>query len=143
MNTNDEKTIELKRVIMVKAIVTPDFKFNLVKELEKSVNNLNLQIETIDKQSESYIKMLSDSGRIDEISVLKHKLAEEKSRIMISKNELHDKINEAKNLQLGTEFIQGPLEGPVNVKVGDNLYAKVGAAEIIVKDGIIIDIKEL
>ena len=51
------------------------------------------------------------------------------------------KIEEAKKLQLGTEFVQGPLEGPVNLHVGDNLYKKVGGAEIIVKDGIIQEIR--
>ena len=51
------------------------------------------------------------------------------------------KIEEAKKLIIGSEFVQGPLEGPVTVAIGDNLYKKVGGAEIIVKDGIIQEIR--
>ena len=54
---------------------------------------------------------------------------------------IRDRIDEAKKLVLNTEFIQGPLEGPVTVKSGDNLYKKIGAAEILVKDGVVQEIR--
>ena len=68
-------------------------------------------------------------------------LDEEKGRMAAAKADLNNKIEEAKKLKIGSEFVQGPLEGPVNVKVGDNLYKKIGAVEIIVKDGVIKDIR--
>ena len=64
-----------------------------------------------------------------------------KRRQTAAKSDLMMKIEEAKRLQIGTEFVQGPLEGPVHVSIGDNLYKKVGGAEIIVKDGIIQEIR--
>jgi hypothetical protein len=75
------------------------------------------------------------------MTAFKHQLDEEKGRQTAAKADLNAKIEEAKKLVLNTEFVQGPLEGPIKVKVGDNLYKKIGAAEIIVKDGVIQDIR--
>ncbi|MEK7299053.1 MAG: YlqD family protein, partial [Candidatus Margulisiibacteriota bacterium] len=47
------------------------------------------------------------------------------------------KIQEAKALQVGTQYVQGAVEGFVSVKEGDNLYQKLGGVELIVKDGIV------
>ena len=40
-------------------------------------------------------------------------------------------------LELGTLYSQGPVEGFVNVAVGDNLYEKLGAVELVVEDGVV------
>jgi hypothetical protein len=74
-------------------------------------------------------------------AAFKHQVDEEKSRQAAAKADLLMKIEEAKKLQIGSEFVQGPLEGPVVVSIGDNLYKKVGGAEIVVKDGVIQEIR--
>ena len=71
----------------------------------------------------------------------KKQYQDEQNRMGASKADLQRKIQEARNLVVGTEFVQGPLEGPVTVTIGDNLYKKVGGAEIIVKDGVIQEIR--
>jgi esterase/lipase len=119
-----EKSIELKRVVMVKAVVTQAFKDNLIKELERAVKNLDTQSQQMDFQAKTYMEDLKKKGRL-----------------AAAKADLMTKIEEAKKLVLNTEFIQGPLEGPVTVKTGDNLYKKIGAAEILVKDGMIQEIR--
>jgi hypothetical protein len=136
-----EKLIELKRVVMVKAIVTETFKDNLIKELERAIKNLDTQAQQMDFQAKTYMEDLKKKGMISQMTAFKHQLDEEKGRQTAAKADLQMKIEEAKKLVLNTEFIQGPLEGPVNVKIGDNLYKKIGAAEILVKDGVIQEIR--
>ena len=136
-----EKLIELKRVVMVKAIVTETFKDNLIKELERAIKNLDTQAQQMDFQAKTYMEDLKKKGMISQMTAFKHQLDEEKGRQTAAKADLQMKIEEAKKLVLNTEFIQGPLEGPVNVKLGDNLYKKIGAAEILVKDGVIQEIR--
>jgi hypothetical protein len=142
MNMAD-KTLELKRVVMVKAIVTEAFKDNLTKELERAIKNLDGQASQMDFQAKSYMEDLKKKGMLSQMSAFKHQLDEEKGRQAAARSDLQLKIEEAKKLVLNTEFIQGPLEGPVNVKVGDNLYKKIGAAEIVVKDGVIQEIRNI
>ena len=138
-----EKSIELKRVVMVKAIVTEPFKQNLIKELERAVANLDAQLNQMEIQGKTYLDDLKKKGLMQKAAAFKHQLDEERARQAASKSDLLMKIEEAKRLQLNSEFVQGPLEGPVQVALGDNLYKKVGGAEIIVKDGVIQEIRGL
>ncbi|OGB88011.1 hypothetical protein A3H38_05950 [candidate division WOR-1 bacterium RIFCSPLOWO2_02_FULL_46_20] len=136
-------SVELKRVVMVKAIVTEAFRQNLVKELERAVGNLENQASQMVERGKTQLENLKQKGLNQKAVAFKHQIEDERNRQSAAKVDLMLKIEEAKKLQLGTEFVQGPLEGPVNVEVGDNLYKKVGGAEIIVKDGIVQDIRQL
>jgi capsule polysaccharide export protein KpsE/RkpR len=138
-----EKSVELKRVVMVKAIVTEPFKQNLIKELERAVANLDAQLNQMEIQGKNYLEDLKKKGLMQKAAAFKHQMDEERARQAASKSDLLMKIEEAKRLQLNSEFVQGPLEGPVQVALGDNLYKKVGGAEIIVKDGVIQEIRGL
>ena len=133
--------MELKRVVMVKAIVTEAFKANLVKELERAVGNIDAQSSQMENQSKAYLEDLKKKGLMQKAAAFKHQFDEERNRQSAAKADLLMKIEEAKRLQVGSEFVQGPLEGPVHVAIGDNLYKKVGGAEIIVKDGVIQEIR--
>ncbi|MBI5701543.1 YlqD family protein [Candidatus Saganbacteria bacterium] len=137
----DKNSVELKRVVMVKAIVTEAFKDNLIKELDRAVKNLEAQESQMNNQSKNYLEDLKKKGLMQKAVAFKNQLEEEKTRQAAAKSDLLMKIEEAKRLTVGSEFVQGPLEGPVNVSVGDNLYKKVGGAEILVKDGIIQEIR--
>ena len=138
-----EQKIELKRVVMVKAIVTESFRDNLVKELERAVSNIESQAGQMDERSKAYMETLKQKGLMQKAAAFKHQMEEERAKQSAAKADLTMKIEEAKKLQVGSEFVQGPLEGPVTVHLGDNLYKKVGGAEILVKDGIIQEIREL
>jgi hypothetical protein len=137
----DDQSLELKRIVMVKAIVTEAFKDNLVKELERAINNLESQAAKIEDQSKTYFENLKKKGMMQRANTFKQQLEDERARQVAAKSDLLMKIEDAKALQIGTEFVQGPLEGPVTVAVGDNLYKKIGGAEIIVKDGVIQEIR--
>lgn len=137
------KSLELKRIVMVKAIVTEAFKENLIREMERTIRNTDMQLQQMDLQSKTYMEDLKKKGQMQQLTAFRGQLTQEKARLNATKTDLLAKIEEAKKLVLGSEFVQGPLEGPVKVEVGDNLYKKVGAAEILVKDGIIIEIRNI
>ena len=137
----EDKKIELKRVVMVKAIVTEAFKENLIKELDRAIKNLENQESVMTEQSQAHMKSLKEKGATQQAVAFKNQFQNEKARLSAAKSDLLLKIEEAKKLVINSEFIQGPLEGPVHVGIGDNLYKKVGGAEIIVKDGIIQEVR--
>lgn len=136
-----KRSVELKRVVMVKAIVTQAFKDNLVRELERAVKNMEDQLARMETQSRAYMEDLKQKGLMQKVAAIRNQVEDERARQAQAKADLQMKIQEAQNLVIGSEFVQGPLEGPVDVAIGDNLYKKVGGAEIIVKDGIIQDIR--
>jgi chaperonin cofactor prefoldin len=77
---------------------------------------------------------------VQQVSTFKQQLAAEKQRQELSIQELQKRIEEAKKLPLDSEFIQGTVDGFVQVKKGDNLYEKLGAMEITIKDGVVQNI---
>lgn len=135
-------SIELKRVVMIKAIVTEAFKENLVKELQRAKGNLEREFEQVGMRFQHMIEAhRARSPEPQAIEGLRTKMDEEMSSRHAAIADLEKKMAEARSLHLGSEFVQGPLEGPVTVGVGDNLYKKVGGAEIILQDGIIVEIR--
>jgi hypothetical protein len=138
---DSSKSIELKRVVMVKAIVTDAFKGNLITELERAINNMDAEAQQMEVQSKRYMETLKQKNLTSQLAAFKHQLEDERAKRAAAKTDLLTKIEQAKNLVVGSEFIQGPIEGPVNVALGDNLYKKIGGAEIIVKDGVIQEIR--
>jgi hypothetical protein len=65
----------------------------------------------------------------------------DRSQYVQTRAELEKKIKDASLLPLNSEFTQGTLDGNVEVSVGDNLYEKLGGLEVIVKDGVILELR--
>ena len=135
------KTVTLKRTVTIKAIVTEDFKNYLSYELDTAIKDLQNKIAEVEKQGAMLIESFKKEGSTDQVKSVEQQLQLEKQQQLSVINDLKNRISEAKNLQLDTEFVQGTIDGFVAVKPGDNLYQKLGALEIIVKDGVVQDIK--
>ena len=60
--TEKKQGLELKRVVMVKAIVTEAFKQNLTRELDRAITNLESQATKIENQSKTYFDNLKEKG---------------------------------------------------------------------------------
>ena len=132
--------LTLKRNIAIKSIVTEDFKKYLVYELQEQIKMLSNQVDDIDKAIQNYLK--DNASRPTEmLEQAKEDANQEKYKRIQDIRILEKRIDEAKNLSLNTLFQQGMLEGLTTIKEGDNLYNKLGQAEIILKDGIVQEIK--
>lgn len=53
-----------------------------------------------------------------------------------------DRKTEIEKLTIGSEYPRGTIEGQVEVKVGDNLFEKLAGILLIVKDGIVVEIRQ-
>jgi putative N-acetylmannosamine-6-phosphate epimerase len=135
--------IQLQRTVTIKVIVTEEFKNYLVAELERTIKNLDLQVQRMEEQGKMLIENLKKQGEKtkQQISTIVQQINLDKQQQSIAKADLLKKSEEAKGLKLGAEFVQGTVNGWVTVEKGDNLYKKIGALELIVKDGVIQEIK--
>jgi hypothetical protein len=135
------KNVTLKRTVTIKAIVTDDFKSYLTYELETAIKDLQTKIADIEKQGQLLIDTLKQDNASEQIASVEQQLKLERHQQLGVIGDLQTRIKEAKMLALNSEFVQGTIDGFVTVKPGDNLYQKLGGLEIIVKDGIVQDIK--
>ena len=122
--------VNLKRQVMVKAVVTEKFKEYLNFELTETVAMYSKQIEQIDRQLAS---MSGDTPMFIQLT------AEKEQYQAYIANEGNQR-NFVAGLEMGSYYSQGPVEGFVPVTVGDNLYEKIGGVEISVEDGVVKNI---
>ena len=134
--------LHLKQNVTVKVIVTEQFRKDYRTELEKQLSVAEgkakelksslakLVIESTGMKDAAYVESLK--ARIEEERLLQDAMAQE----------IKSRISEIAKLKDGDVYPYTVLEGFVDVKEGDNLFKKTTAAEIIIKDGIVVSIKE-
>lgn len=131
--------ITVVRPVVVKAIVTETFKKQYLSELEDTVRRLDAMVTQIDTQirRSELERQVSPQSR-----AIRQQLEVERSRQEAARMELAARIKEAEALELQSEFSQGTLESMVELNVGDNFFIRLARAEVIIKDGIVIEIRE-
>jgi hypothetical protein len=131
--------LTISRPVVIKTIVTEAFKRLYTQELEEAIK----RVEAVDQQLETQIRRSELERQLSpQTRVIRQQLEYERARQDATRAELGMRLREAQQLELNSEFSQGTLEGLVEVNVGDNLFNKIGHTEIVVKDGIILEIRE-
>jgi polyhydroxyalkanoate synthesis regulator phasin len=135
--------ISLKRTVTVKVIVTEEFKKYLAEELKMALANLDNQIKQVEDQGKKLVASLKDQGDSGkkQAQAIVAQMQTDRSQYVQTRAELEKKTKDASLLPLNSEFTQGTLDGTVEVNVGDNLYEKLGGLEIIIKDGVILELR--
>src|SRR5207245_10565310 len=129
----------VRRPLVMKAIVTKGFKRLYIQDLEEAIRRGN----AIEVQPDSQTRRAELERTVTpQARAIRQQLELERARQEATRAELEMRLREAQQLELNSEFAQGTVESLVEVKVGDNLFTKLSRAEIIVKDGIIMEIRE-
>ncbi len=130
--------ITLIRPVVVKAIVTETFKENYKRDLQEALRG----VEDLLARIESQIRRLELERQITpQNRLVRQQLELERSRQEALRAELLERLREAERLELNTEFPQTTVDAQVEVRVGDNLFSKLSRVEIVVKDGIVMEIR--
>jgi F0F1-type ATP synthase membrane subunit b/b' len=121
--------------------VTEDFKKELRQELQEAADATQRRIEQMDVQSRRF---LADLQRTDltQAMAARRQIEAERRRHEALKQDILRQIEETDKLDLGSEYPRGTLEGFVEVTVGDDLIKKISGSEIVIKDGVIVEIRE-
>lgn len=131
----------VKRPVVLKNIVTPAFKEQLTKELENAIRQLEIWLEQEEFQSR---RLIVEAQKRDSRSVnqFREKIKQERGKQEQIKSELEQKLAQVNQLETNSVFVSGTYDAPVKIEVGDDIRAKLAQAEIIVKDGIVVQIIE-
>lgn len=127
--TKEQIQVSLKRNVILNVEITESFKNNLIKELDDNSALAKSKLKELDQQLK-LVNLNDQSGiktELDKLAQLLNQVPQQKESIQ--------------KMAVGAVFQQGVIEGTVTVKIGDNLYEKLNNLEILIKDGVIIDIK--
>ncbi|HLW46214.1 MAG TPA: YlqD family protein [bacterium] len=132
-------SITVQRPIVIKTIVTEGFKRLYVADLEDAIKRVEAVVQQIDVQARRFDleRQVSPQSRM-----VRQQLEIERARQDAARAELTARLHEAQDLKINDEFTQGTIDGVTELSVGDNLFDKISRAEIVVKDGIVMEIRE-
>lgn len=144
----DNKTIKVKRPVKIKTIVTDKFKQQAQEELAKEIHLLDSQIMQLELQSRQIQEQASEytglygEKSFDQIQQALNDITTRLQQMGELKNELISQKESISHISLNNIIVTGSLENYVELKTGENIYEKFREAEILVKDGIIQEIRE-
>jgi len=142
------KTIRVKRPIKIKTVVTDGFKQQVQEELTKEIHLLDSQIMQLEMQSKqihdqaSEFSNLYGEHNVEQIQQALNEISQRLQQISELKNEMVSQKESISHLAINNVIITGSLENYVELSTGENIYEKFREAEILVKDGIIQEIKD-
>lgn len=136
------QSISLRRQVTIVAIVTEQFRQQATAELQAGLQQMDMEAQQLEFQGKRALTDFEKRGAsAPELENIKEQIEEQRQRIKSQKAELLAKLDMIGKLDIGSEFIQGTVDNFVDVKVGDHIYAKLANPQVIVKDGIVQEIR--
>jgi beta-galactosidase/beta-glucuronidase len=129
----------MKQNVLIKTVVTQQFKDSHLKELEAAHAEAKQNLERLKSSLSQVILRGGVGGQYDDL--VKAQLQEEKANQERRARELEAEKAEVSKLELDSVYVQGALEGTVEVKMGDNLFQKLRSTSVLIKDGVILSIE--
>ncbi|MBE9076424.1 YlqD family protein [Romeria aff. gracilis LEGE 07310] len=137
----------LKRVINIKAVVTPLWKEEAQKQLQNQLNQIDGRLQQLEMQGQRMVSEIqkqgtdpSDPAVSQQISSVQGKLNQDKGQQLQQKNQLLQQLQQVQTLELNKEVSQGQIDGFFRVAVGDNMIRKL-QVEILLRDGVVEEIR--
>lgn len=142
------ESIQLIRQIAVRAIVTENFKSQVSNEIQRNLQQIDAEIQQLEFKGKRAIAdiekrtggAVSTDARV-QIETIRSQVEAEKMRLLQLKEEMQGQNQALSELPLGSVVTQFTVENPVEVRIGENIFQRLEGGEILVKDGVIQEIR--
>ncbi|MBK7837042.1 MAG: YlqD family protein [Candidatus Obscuribacter sp.] len=142
------ESISLIRQIAVRAIVTENFKNQVASEISRNIQQIDAELQQLEFKGKRAISdiekraggVVSNDARV-QIETTRNQVEAEKMRLLQLKEEMQGKNQALTELPVGSVVTQFTVENPVEVRIGENIFQRLEGGEILVKDGVIQEIR--
>ncbi|MBN9393998.1 MAG: YlqD family protein [Candidatus Melainabacteria bacterium] len=142
------ESISLIRQIAVRAIVTDNFKTQVSNEITRNIQQIDAELQQLEFKGKRAIAdiekktggMVSADARV-QIDTIRSQVEQEKVRLLQLKEEMQGQAQALTELPVGSVVTQFTVENPVEVRIGENIFQRLEGGEILVKDGVIQEIR--
>ncbi len=135
-------SLTVNRSIAVQVIVTEKFKEELKTELQAAADASQQRIDQMEFQSRRFLADLQRTDLSQAMSA-RRQIEAERNRQEALRQDIVRQLEEADKLELDSEYPRGTLQGVVELEEGDDLVQKLSAAQIVIKDGLIVEVREV
>ena len=133
--------IIIKRPVSVVAVMTEEFREQLIRESEKNLMNIEENLQKLETEGARQLASVSAQNP-QQAALMTQQMDAERQRLKTLYEQLEAKITDIDSIAEGAEFPFQAFEGFVELKMGDNLQNKLGKAVIVMKDWVIREIRE-
>lgn len=130
--------IVITRPVQVRARVTDGLKKQLAAEAQEALKKTELEIQQLEFQIRRLAEM--EKAGTPQAQALRQHFESEKQKRLERKSALLERIKEIARLEMGSEIVQGTVEGAAPVEVG-NSWEKIVSAAILIEDGVVVEIR--
>lgn len=137
----------LKRVVNVKAIVTPLWKEEVQQQLQAQINQIDQQLQQIDMEGQRAISAVQKQSlqppgpqTLQQIENIQGQVNQKKSELLEQKNQSLQNLQQVQFLELDQEVNQFQMESFFQVEPGDNLINKL-QVEVVLRDGVVEEVR--
>lgn len=133
--------MRIRRPVQVKLILTESTRNRFLEEIEEQVKRLRMELEQLQFQGK---KLLSDAQRRGPAAVemVRERLAREERARRERIEALKAQAEQLRALPEGSEVLYTTVESDVEIRVGDDWNALMNGAEIVIKDGVVVAIRD-
>ncbi len=144
--TEETQSVTLKRKVTVKTIVTQGFRDRAKSELGQEQTLLESQIQQLEMQYQQTVKQLetiAEKGQNvqQQMEQLNGEYQKNRAQLSSMKVQLTTQLASLERVKDGDMLTTGVLDNYISLSVGDDLYQKLGNAEMIVEDGLVKEIR--
>jgi YlqD protein len=132
--------LTIRQPVAVKFILTETTKQQILAEQRRQVDRLTAEIEQIEQQGAAMLEQAMAQGGA-QAQELRQRLEQEKNNRIQQREQVIQQIQQIQQMELGTEVPNMNVETTVDVHVGDDWSKILRGAEIIIKDGIVHEIR--
>ena len=133
--------ITVKRSIGVRVIVNEEFKAEVKTELQEAATETQRRIDQMEMHSRQLLAELQRSD-LSQAMQARKQIEAERQRHDALKQDIQRQLQEVDKLEIGSEYPRGTVEGVIELNQGDDLVQKLSGSQIVIKDGVIVELRE-
>lgn len=132
--------LTIRQPVVVKIVLTEETKQNWLAELRRLVNQTIAELEELEFRSKQWMREAEKQGDAA-IQAAEQRVQTERSQREERREQLIAQLSQIQQMDIGTEMPNGQVETMVEVSVGDSWEKVLMGSEIVVKDGVIVEIR--
>lgn len=132
--------MEIRQPVAVKFILTEMAKQQIIAEQRRQVDRLTNELDQLEEQGKQALEQAMTQGG-EAAKQVRDQFETEKNNRIVQREQTIQQIQQIQQMELGTEIQNMTVETIVNIRVGDDWGTILQGSEIIIKDGVVHEIR--
>ena len=132
--------LTIRQPVTVKMILTEETKQNWLAELRRLINGTIAELEELEFRSKQLLREAEKQGGAA-VKATEEQIEVERMQRVQRREQLIAQLSQIQQMDLNAEVPNGTVETTVDVQIGDSWDAVLLGGEIVVKDGVVVEIR--